>query len=313
MTSYTQHLYYQKQLGESKYGVFVVIKNRNKLLQKLTNKEVVSLKQVLQKIITDFNKNKTSITNKSVIEKEEHNNNFIELNMKNEIERSLKEDDIIMYKQKIEWKGYISIKYECLVRMKNKKGEIVPPIDFLDVAKKYNLYTEISKKVIEKSFKYFNDKNIYFTLNLSKLDFENLSVMKTLVKHLKNYKKNNFILEITENEELTEKNILLLNRLKEKYNFQVALDDYGSGNNNAKKIIDIKPDIIKIDGSIIKDILKDKYSKTILLSMVFLARKLNKKIIAEYVSEEKIYNYLKNLDIEGYQGYFISKPIPINS
>ena len=69
-------------------------------------------------------------------------------------------------------------KYEILVRMKDTKGEIVSPYFFIDRAKKINLYGEITKKVVQKSFEFFEGKNTEFSINLSISDILEKDILK---------------------------------------------------------------------------------------------------------------------------------------
>lgn len=102
-----------------------------------------------------------------------------------------------------------------------------------------------------------------------------------------------------------------LNAIKEMKNngFKIAIDDYGSGHSTLGRILDIEPDFIKIDRSIIDSSSSNERKKTIIESTIELANKLNIKIIAEGIEEHGDLEYLKSVNIEYYQGFYFSKPI----
>ena len=88
----------------------------------------------------------------------------------------------------------------------------------------------------------------------------------------------------------------------------VAIDDFGSGYSNFAYIFNINPDFIKLDGSIVKDILTDEKMYFFVETMIKFAHKFNIKVIAEYVSSEELYKALVELDVDAMQGYYLGYP-----
>jgi EAL domain-containing protein (putative c-di-GMP-specific phosphodiesterase class I) len=89
----------------------------------------------------------------------------------------------------------------------------------------------------------------------------------------------------------------------------IAIDDFGSGYANFEHITTIKSDYIKIDGSLIKKIDSDKNTRLIVETIVSFAKKLNKKIVAEFVYNKEVYIIVKSLGIDWVQGYYFSEPL----
>ena len=89
---------------------------------------------------------------------------------------------------------------------------------------------------------------------------------------------------------------------------QIAIDDFGAGYSNFERLLEFEPDILKIDGSLIKNIITDHYSKNVVETIVNFAKKQNIKTIAEYVENEEIFNFLNELGVDYSQGYFFGKP-----
>lgn len=95
-----------------------------------------------------------------------------------------------------------------------------------------------------------------------------------------------------------------------KYNVKIAIDDFGSGYSNFAYILTMGADYIKIDGSLIKEIVTNSSILVIVESIIFFAKQLGIKTIAEFVSSEEIYNMAKNIGIDECQGYYIGEPAP---
>jgi len=91
------------------------------------------------------------------------------------------------------------------------------------------------------------------------------------------------------------------------FGVKTALDDFGSGYSNFAYIFSLDLDYLKIDGSIIQKI-EDEKMKSLLNTIVKMAHSIDMKVIAEFVSNEEIFNYIKEIDIDYAQGYYIDKP-----
>ena len=89
---------------------------------------------------------------------------------------------------------------------------------------------------------------------------------------------------------------------------KIAIDDFGTGYSNFEYLLKLEADIIKIDGSLIKNIDTDINNYNVVESIVSFAKKNNIKIVAEFVSSQKIQDKIILLDIEYSQGYLISEP-----
>ncbi|MFA7609853.1 MAG: EAL domain-containing protein [Sulfurimonas sp.] len=93
-----------------------------------------------------------------------------------------------------------------------------------------------------------------------------------------------------------------------KYNCKIAIDDFGTGYSNFEYLIKLKADYLKIDGSLIKNIDKDKNAYIVVSTIVDFAKKLGMKTVAEFVESEEIFNIVKNLGIDYSQGYYFCEP-----
>ncbi|HIP21298.1 MAG TPA: EAL domain-containing protein, partial [Sulfurimonas sp.] len=205
-------------------------------------------------------------------------------------------------------------KYESLVRLIEKDGSVMAPFFFLDVAKQGKYYTQISSIVLENSFKALEKVEADISINLSAIDMENESIREEIYTLLHNSgeKAKRVTFELLEDEEMKDFEVIKAFIVKVKsYGVKIAIDDFGSGYSNYERLLDFQPDIIKIDGSLVKNIESSKFSVSIVKSIIFFAREQGLCVIAEYVENETIFNILKDLGVEYFQGYYFGKPEPL--
>jgi len=92
---------------------------------------------------------------------------------------------------------------------------------------------------------------------------------------------------------------------------RLAIDDFGMGHTSIKYLQAHIFDVVKLDGSITKLVLKDGSSNQIVSSLAELSRKMNMITIAEYVDNEPQRDELKRLGCDIFQGYLYGKPVPV--
>ena len=221
---------------------------------------------------------------------------------------AIKEDGVQPFYQPIIYDNN-KIKYECLIRIvENEK--VISPFLFLDIAKKIRYYTSLTKIMIEKSFKEFEKRDNEFSINFSFEDILDKEVVNFLLKKLNEYKVNKrLIIEILESENIDDFEILkdFVKKMKI-LGVRIAIDDFGSGYSNFSYILQMKPDFIKIDGSIIKNIDHCQNSYNIAKSITQFAKRINAKTIAEYIHSKDVYDKAKKLKIDAFQGFYFSEP-----
>jgi diguanylate cyclase (GGDEF)-like protein len=202
-------------------------------------------------------------------------------------------------------------KYECLVRLL-KDGFFMTPHFFLDIAKKSKLYSHITKIMILKSFDFFKNRNINFSLNISLEDIVDEDTVEFIYKLLSEYKiAKRVTFELLETNRLEDNDVVskFIKDLKKK-GCSIAIDDFGAGYSNFEYILRMHVDYIKIDSSLIKNLVNDVNSQIITETIVMFTRKLNIKTIAEFVANKKIYDKVKYLKIDYSQGYYLGNPLP---
>ena len=200
--------------------------------------------------------------------------------------------------------------YECLIRLIDEDEKIVSPYLFLTVAKKSRLYNKLTKIMVDKSCKFFENKNYDFSINLSVEDILNKDTVDYIkYKVTKHNVAKKIIFEILESEgiENYEEISIFINEMRS-LGCKIAIDDFGSGYSNFEHLLKLNINYIKIDGTLIKNLDKDINAQVIVQTIVGFAKKLNILTVAEFVHNEEIYKKVKELNVDRTQGFFLAQP-----
>jgi diguanylate cyclase (GGDEF)-like protein len=230
----------------------------------------------------------------------------------NDIKEAIEEKNVICHYQPIyDSKTNKISKYEALVRLKDKNGDIIYPDKFLSIIMFTNMYNEMTKTVLNIVFEKIKKYNIQISVNLNFSDIANKDIFNMIIEEIDKNKEfaSYLTIELLEYEKLEASKLFLENYSKLKsYNVKTAIDDFGSGfaNYDIFKLLDI--DLVKIDGSLIKNINDSKTLKNIVESIVYLTDKLEIETVAEFVFSKEVYETIKDLNITYSQGFYLSKP-----
>lgn len=228
------------------------------------------------------------------------------------LQKAFDEDKIFTYYQPIVSNDSSQTKhYEVLCRLMDEDNNLIDADKFIGSAKQVGLITQITKTVIDKTFKLFKNNNYNFSINISMHDLHENYLLKFLEYKCDKYEilPSRVHLEIVEDIIVSktleiDKQIL---GLKNK-GFHVIVDDFGSDKSAYSRMFDLQAEYIKIDGTFIKELNKDKDHQLIVQSIVNFAKKSGIKTIAEHVESQEIYEIVKSLGIDYSQGYYIGKP-----
>ncbi len=215
----------------------------------------------------------------------------------------------LVYQPILNISGNYIEKYECLIRMKTENGEVCPS-EIIDLTKKGRLYKKITTFVIENACREFQYRNEDFSINLTLEDLSEQEAVSFLILNARKYQvSSRLIIEIVETEELRdfEGLSIIINRIK-KEGIRIAIDDFGSGFSNFKYLLEVNADFIKIDGSLIQNLITDRRNRTLVQSIVEFAKCSEMKTIAEYVDNPDLLSILKSFQIDYGQGYYIGEP-----
>lgn len=238
--------------------------------------------------------------------------------MMNRLQFALENDRFCLMAQPIEGlRG--DVYHEILLRLEDNDGAKINPDVFLPVAHEFGLASKIDLWVIENTLRFMaeNREKIparRFSLNLSAPSICRAKFSQEVAKLLRKYQIEawQLIFEVTESQallnteqaELTLKNLQLLG-------CHIAIDDFGTGYASYARLKNVNADILKIDGSFIRNIVSNSLDYQIVASICHLARMKKMQVVAEFVESEEIRRAVVSLGIDYMQGYLIGEPQPL--
>jgi diguanylate cyclase (GGDEF)-like protein len=229
------------------------------------------------------------------------------------VKGAIEEDRIVPYFQPIYNIKTMQIeKYEALIRLIKEDGEVLTPYFFLEIAQKIKLYPKLTHIMIDKTFKYFANNGLNFSINLAFTDILNENTRNYLFRKIAECKiAKQLTIEILETQEL-ENDGVMLDFIDAIYDIgaRIAIDDFGSGFANFEHMTKNRSDFMKIDGSLIKNIDRDENARLVVETIVEFAKKLRKKTVAEFVHSAEIFELVKDMGVDYVQGYYLSEPLP---
>jgi len=227
------------------------------------------------------------------------------------IKQAIFDRRIVPYFQPIvDNKTHKIVKYETLVRLISQDDQVIPPMRFLPIAKQSRIYHNISLVMIQDSFKYFAQTDMSFSINISINDIENYETHQFILEQLQKYHIGNRVtFEILESEGIDNYTTVssFIQEIKA-YDAKIAIDDFGTGYSNFNHIINLHVDFLKIDGSLINNMLHDESLRIVVETIVDFAKKLGIKTIAEFVDSKELYEYVCAIGIDYSQGFYIAQP-----
>lgn len=237
------------------------------------------------------------------------------------IKLALQEDRFELHCQRIEPLASEEVHYEILVRMISETGDLIAPDEFIPVAERYNLMGAVDRWVIKNTFKLLESEEyrdisnkFIWGINLSGMTISDPRFHEYVSDclHEYNFPPANLYFEITETAAIKsfQNCVSFMNKIHS-LGVQFALDDFGSGLSSFNYLKKLSIDYLKIDGSLIRDIVNSELDQTMVAAVSEIAKVMNVKTIAEYVENESILNKLRSLNIDYVQGYGIMKPQPV--
>ncbi|WP_426358874.1 EAL domain-containing protein [Pseudocolwellia sp. HL-MZ19] len=214
----------------------------------------------------------------------------------------------------------IVCKSESLARWQKDDGTFVPPVEFIELAEESGLINKIDLAMLQNSAQQLisinqNGHNIGLAINISPRIFHTkdkaLESWMVCIKDLS--QELNITIEITERllTSDSEKALDVLKKLKE-YGVKIAIDDFGTGYSSLSYLIKFPVDIIKIDRSFVDAIGKDASVETLIETILLMAKKLSLRVVAEGIETQEQLDFLKALECDYGQGYFLGRPMPAN-
>ena len=213
--------------------------------------------------------------------------------------------------------------FELLLRMIDENGEEVGPGRFLSAAVRYQLMPAVDRWVVQEAVRVLKphaallaNRPVAFTVNVSGQSLGDEGFEEFVVDQITRSGINPrvFCFELTESAAVANlaRAEKVMKHLRE-LGCSIALDDFGTGLSSLAYLRALPIDMLKIDGSFVKDVLIDPRAESMVQAMAQLARSMNLTTVAEFVETDEIRLHVASLGVDYGQGFAIARPAPLQN
>jgi diguanylate cyclase (GGDEF)-like protein len=208
-------------------------------------------------------------------------------------------------------------RYELLLRMTSDEGELLPAASFIDAAERSGMIQELDRWVVGRALELLAEREkqgapLSLHVNISGASLTDISVLEFIERRLDEggADPSRCTFEITETANVYdyERATGFADRLTE-FGCQVAIDDYGAGFGPFHYLKRIPFDLIKIDGSFVRDMPRSDADQLTVQAIVQIARGLGKTTIAEFVQDDQTAEMLRDYGVDMAQGFHLGRPM----
>lgn len=244
---------------------------------------------------------------------------LVKIEMEKTMKQALEEDRFALYYQPQYFTSTRKLRgMEALIRMKDDVLGFVPPSQFIPLAEKNGMIVDIGEWVLRRAFEdYMSWKEAYdfdgiISINISPVQFKQVTFESTLYSLIREYHMQPEKVEIEITESVFVDNefqfIEMIKRIRNN-GIKVSLDDFGTGYSSLSYLKNIPIDTLKIDKSFVDNLGELKASDIITSSLIEMMQKLGMEIIAEGVETEVQFEFLKKMNCDNIQGFYLAKPM----
>jgi len=206
---------------------------------------------------------------------------------------------------------------EVLLRFREESGQLVVPGVFLPAAERYGLMPAVDRWVIEATLANFDRLHAaggalrMAAINLSGASVEDEELAGRIIELLRRYRvePSRVCFEITET--VAVRNLSQVARFMEQLRAvgcKIALDDFGAGMSSFTYLKNLPLDILKIDGSFVRDMLTDPVSHLMVRAVTDIGHRLGLEVVAEWVADGETVQALAALGVNRVQGFSLHRP-----
>jgi EAL domain-containing protein (putative c-di-GMP-specific phosphodiesterase class I) len=208
--------------------------------------------------------------------------------------------------------------YEVLVRMRERDGTLISPGKFIPAAEQFGLVQRLDQRIVSKAVRCLADlprelDSIGLSINLSGLSVGSAEMYQCIEREVREagVEPARITFEITETAacEQLDSAIAFIQRIRQ-LGCNVSLDDFGVGFSSFSYLKHLRADILKIDGSFIRDIHNNNADQLFVKALVDVARGMGMRTIAEFVENEQVFDRVRSLGVDYVQGFYLGKPQP---
>jgi diguanylate cyclase (GGDEF)-like protein len=264
------------------------------------------------------------------VEIHDHSNQSIvqrydDMHLVSEIQKSLDNDSFTLLAQPIVPLSREKVKdsFEILLRMKDNNDNPVSSAAFFSAAERYQLMPQIDRWVVSRTLAklaecsdYLDKSGAVFSINLSGQSLGDDEILNFVEEEIdaSGVPATSICFEVTESAAVSsrEKAQAFIDTLK-KRGCSFSLDDFGAGLSSFAYLKNFNVDILKIDGSFIRDIAENRISESMVAAITQVAKVMELETVAEYVESEETRKLIADLGVDFAQGHAIGKPINLDN
>jgi len=241
------------------------------------------------------------------------------LTLATELRRALDQDGLdLWYQPVVELETGEVIGCEALLRWNHEKFGPISPVEFIPVAENAGLIDPLTWWVLETALiqlKTWHElvPGLGVAVNLSAKSLTGTKVYDRVERSLQRVgmKPGALTLELTESSmaidpESSQRAMQSLQEL----GVRLSIDDYGTGFSSLSRLKHLPFNVLKIDRSFVKEMIRDKGDEAIVRSTIELARSLGRTVTAEGVEDKATLDRLASLGCHAAQGYYLARPLP---
>ncbi|HEY5941619.1 MAG TPA: EAL domain-containing protein [Solirubrobacterales bacterium] len=208
-------------------------------------------------------------------------------------------------------------RYELLLRMTGDDGELLPASSFIEAAERSGMVQELDRWVVARALEMIAERQragspVSLHMNISGASLTDLSVLEYIERRLDEGEADpsRCTFEITQTSRVEDFDTAagFADRLTE-FGCEVAIDDYGAGSGPFSFLKKVPFDVIKIDGSFVREMPRNDADQLVVKAIVEIARGLGKRTIAEFVEDEDTKRLLTEYGVDMAQGYHLGRPV----
>ncbi len=213
--------------------------------------------------------------------------------------------------------GVTGLHYEILLRLKNGSDGVIKPGMFLPAAERYDVMPHVDRWVLRKSLEWLGANPDHVaalsmcSINLSRRTLADATFQHYAADLIDNMgvPPEKLCFEITENGAITnmQRTISFIEALSGR-GCRFSLDDFGTGMTSFAYLKQLPVDYIKIDGSLIQMMASSKIDYEMVRFTNDISHMMGRQTIAEYVTDETLFNLLREIRVDFVQGYYVGAP-----
>jgi PAS domain S-box-containing protein len=231
------------------------------------------------------------------------------------IRDAIDDDRLVLYGQPIvDLRTGETVQRELLLRMRDEDGSIIAPGEFLPIAERYGLISEIDRWVLRQAVE-LAAHGEPTEFNLSAASIDDPAILRELASAIEETAADPalLVLEVTET--------AMMNQLDAGRKFaeqvaalgcRLALDDFGTGFASLSYLKRIPARLLKIDIEFVRDLTRSETDERLVRGIIGIAREFDQTTIAEGIEDEATLVRLRELGVHLGQGYLFGRPQPIS-